>query len=73
MDKWQQLLRKEQEPEHTLPSDDTGRLAEAAKSVYRRYGTDLRSFFRDAFEAEAKKREQEKSQRPPAHDVEVCP
>lgn len=71
MDKWQ--LRKEEEPAHTLPSDDTGKLAEAAKSVYRRYGTDLRAFFRDAFEAEAKKRERERAGQHPPHDVEVCP
>jgi hypothetical protein len=74
MDKWANLLRKEEEPTHTLPSgDDTGKLAEAAESVYRRYGTDLKAFFRDAFEADAKRREQERVARHSHHDVEVCP
>lgn len=51
---------------------NTANLAEAVKSVYQRYGTDLSSFFRDAYEAEARKREKaEADKTTPNHSLEV--
>lgn len=46
-------MRKEA---HDLPSrvSNSGRLDEAIKSVYERYGTDLSAFFRDAYEQVAR-------------------
>lgn len=58
-------FRKEAEPSH--PQSGTGDLAEAVKSVYKRYGTDLSAFFQDAYKnAERKSREKEDI------EVEVC-
>jgi hypothetical protein len=48
-------LRKEIQV--TESQTNTGNLAEAAKSVYKRYGTNLSEFFRDAYEAEARKQQ----------------
>lgn len=55
-----------------VPQTNTGNLAEAAKSVYRRYGNDLSSFFRDAYEAEARKREKPEADKA-SHNLETCP
>jgi hypothetical protein len=62
-------LRKEAQA--PVPQTNTGNLAEAVKSVYSRYGNDLSSFFRDAYEAEARKREKPEANN--SHDLEVCP
>ena len=65
-------LRKEM-PAQSTPQTNTGSLAEAVKSVYARYGTDLSSFFQDAYEAEARKSEKRDEVDKAAHSLEVCP
>jgi hypothetical protein len=62
-------LRKEIQT--STPQSNTGNLVEAAKSVYKRYGTDLSAFFRDAYEAEARKRQEKGADQ--SQNVEVCP
>lgn len=47
------LLRFRKEATEPIPQRYvTGNLDNAIKAVYRRYGTDLQAFFRDAFEKE---------------------
>jgi hypothetical protein len=66
-------MRKEADA-RTTRLDNTGNLVEAAKAVYRRYGTDLTSFFREAYEAEAQARKREHQKIDiQQHDVEACP
>jgi hypothetical protein len=68
MNEEQTDLRKEV----TTPNEllDTGDLARSAKWIYKHYGTDLTSFFSDAYKAEARKRRGESQE---SHNVEVCP
>lgn len=49
-------LRKE--VEISSSKSDTGNLAEAVKWVYKRYGTDLSAFFRDAYKDAARKQQE---------------
>lgn len=60
-------MRKQIEP---APPADTGNLVQAAKLVYKRYGTNLTKFFRDAEAEEQKEREREHVN---STNLEVCP
>ena len=52
---------RKQIQEPNQPTRDSGNLDEAIKWVYKRYGTDLPGFFRDAYEdVERRHREAEK-------------
>jgi len=52
-------------PSHVNPS---GKLDEAVKSVYKKYGTDLSAFFQDAYKASAR----ERKQKPGNDELEAC-
>lgn len=56
MNRDQESALKEASESVTAPSRNSGNLDVAIKAVYRRYGTDLPSFFRDAYEEVARQR-----------------
>jgi hypothetical protein len=57
------------QPPSDVPVQTDAHVEEAAKSVYKRYGRNLSQFFRDAYAAEARKREKAANE---AHDLEAC-
>lgn len=57
-----------QAPSPQFDNADNGNLDEAIKWVYKRYGTDLPSFFRDAYKNAASKHREESDD-----TIEACP
>lgn len=60
-------MRKQAQESTRPPTVDSGNLDEAIKWVYKRYGTDLPAFFRDAYKEAARKH------RESADNVEASP